>query len=62
MNRAGIRRYKRVEDYTVAEHLERRAARIANRPEPRFETEEYRQACIAALDAAGLLEQANDGE
>ena len=46
-------RFKKVEELSVAEHIERQALR-AGASEPRFETEEYKTYRNRVLEAGGL--------
>jgi hypothetical protein len=49
-----IRRYKTREELTLDEELAVVQAQRADKPQPRFETAEYRQARREALEDAGL--------
>lgn len=55
-----MKRYKNVEDYDVAEHVEDMQAAARGKPAPHFETAEYRAHRSAVLRAGGLDEEADD--
>jgi len=51
------KRYKDVEEYSPAEHEERQQAARQGKPDPKFETDEYRDARAKALARAGLEDE-----